>query len=388
MGFDDHGESELVRTLNILHVASHDALMAGGAVQMARLASGLQERGHKVTCVFNLKSHRPGGDGFESLTRNGIEIHRFRMQHLRKYLEYLRFRHFVKSENFDIIHAHRVRALQFVLRSLTGLAAPPVVGDRKNSFPIVGRARRCFTSDKVCKIVVNAGLIRELLVGAGVPGEKVEIIYNGIELDRFHPDVAGNGVRRELGLEEEMPVIGVIANFARKKAHGVFFEAAREVAEKRPDVRFLMVGGGSFEKHEQQLSRWEIRDRFIFTGFRRDMPEVIASLTFSVISSTGGEGLTGSLVESMAMGKPVISTAVAGNPEVIVNGETGLLVRPGDAKELARAMLFYLDDPEKAEAIGRRGYVSVRDKVDNRLRVDRMETLYKGVLGERGVIAA
>jgi glycosyltransferase involved in cell wall biosynthesis len=306
------------------------------------------------------------------------------MQRIRKYPEYLRFRRFVQGAAFDIIHAHRVRALQFVLRSLTGMDGPPVVGDRKNSFPLDRRAARCFTNGKVLKVVVNAGLIRDLLVEAGVPAEKIEIIYNGIDIDRFHPAISGNGVRREVGLGEEQPVIGVIANFARKKAHGVFFEAAREVVRKRPDAKFLMVGGGAYGEYEQQLKGWGIGDSFVFTGFRTDIPEVIASLNVSVISSTGGEGLTGSLVESMAMAKPVVSTAVAGNIEVVKHKETGLLVEPGDPFKLAQAMLFCLDHPEEAKTMGQRGYHFIKDKVDNRVRVDRTEALYRGILEGKG----
>ncbi len=371
--------------LKILQVASHDAIMAGGAVQMARLSLGLHRKGHQVTCVFNLKSRERGGDTFEPLVREGIPIHRFRMQRLRKYPEYLRFRRFVQGAAFDIVHAHRVRALQFVLRSLAGMDAPPVVGDRKNSFPLDRRAVRCFTSRKVLKIVVNAGLIRDLLIGAGVAAEKVEIIYNGIDVDRFHPAISGSGARREFDLGKEEPLIGIIANFARKKTHGVFFEAAREVVRKRPDAKFLVVGSGAYEEYERRLEGWGIRDNFVFTGFRKDIPEVVASLNVSVVSSTGGEGLTGSLVESMAMAKPVVSTAVAGNSEVLKHKETGFLVPPGDPLKLAQAMLFCLDHPEEAETMGQRGYHFIKDKVDNRVRVDRTEALYRGILEGTGL---
>ena len=121
-------------------------------------------------------------------------------------------------------------------------------------------------------------------------------------------------------------------------------------------------------------------NNFIFTGFRQDVPEVIAGLNVSVISSSKGEGLTGSMVEAMAMAKPVISTDVAGNAEVVIDKKTGLLVPAGDVGRLKEAMLYFLSNHEKAKEIGYRGYDFIKDKVSNEFKTVRIEEIYYQVL--------
>lgn len=353
---------------------------------MARLARGLKKKGHEVWCVFNSKRNEvvPGLGTFEPLIREGIPIYSFRMQRLPKYLHYFRFRKFVQEHGFEVIHAHRFRALQFVLRSTSGIKVPVLVGNKKNSFSLDREMIRTYSSPKVDQIMVNAKVIKDILVEqAGVKEEKISIIYNGVDIELFHPGVSGNGIRREYGWDRDVPVVGMIANFTRKKAHHIFFEAAMEVLKKRPEVKFLLVGDGDYGKYQSLVKEGGSSDSFIFTGFRQDIPEIMASLNVSVISSSKGEGLTGSLVESMAIAKPVISTDVAGNAEVVIDKETGLLVPVGDVKSLEEAMLFFIVNPEKAKEMGLRGYDFIKDKVSNEFRTARIEEIYCQVLGEK-----
>lgn len=376
----------MVKRLKILQVASHYLIRAGGSVQMARLASGLKKKGHEVRCVFNFKGNEvvPGLGSFEPLIKEEIPIHSFRMQGYQKHLHYLRFRRFVQEHCFDVIHAHRFRALQFVLRSTAGMKVPVLIGNKKNSFSLDRKMVRGYSSQKLDRIIVNARVIKDILVNeAGVGEDKIAIVYNGVDLERFHPGVSGNGVRRGYGWNGDMPVVGMIANFTRKKSHHIFFEAALGVLKKRPEVKFLLVGQGDYEQYQSLVKEAGVSDNFVFTGFRNDIPEIIASLSVSVISSSKGEGLTGSVVESMAMAKPVISTDVAGNAEVVIDRETGLLVPAGDVRKLEEAMIFFLTHPEKAKEIGRKGYDFIKDKVSNELRTARIEEIYYQVLQQK-----
>ena len=237
------------KKLKILQVASHHLIRAGGSIQMARLARGLKKKGHEVWCVFNFKGTEavPGLGSFEPLIKEGIPIHSFRMQRLPKYLHYLRFRRFVQEHCFDVIHAHRFRALQFVLHSTAGMKMPVLIGNKKNSFSLDHKMIKGYSSQRVDAIIVNARVIKDILVNeAGVKEDKIAIVYNGVDIDRFHPGVSGSGVRSEYGLNGDVPVVGMIANFTRKKSHHIFFEAALGVLEKRPEVKFLLVGHGDY----------------------------------------------------------------------------------------------------------------------------------------------
>lgn len=382
------GSDTTVRPLKILHVASHNTIRAGGSVQMMRLALGLKDLGHEVTCAFNIRADdpTPGQGTFAPLQQAGIPVYSFPMQKVRKYYGMLRFRKFLAAGRFDVVHAHRFRALRFVATAALGLPISAFVGDRKNSFPVPAAWARLYGSRRVDCIVVNAQVIRELLVATGkVPAGKIEIIYNGVDLDRFHPGVDGSAVRASFGIGRATPLIGMIANFAGKKSHAVFFDAAHDVLREMPEAKFMLVGGGDTTACRRLLADRGSSGSFIFTGFRTDIPEIIAGLDVSVISSGRGEGLTGSIVESMAMAKPVVSTAVAGNAEFVRDRETGMLVPPGDAGAMAQAMLYLLRNSGEAGRMGAQAFEFVRDKVDNRKRSQRFALLYREILQRKGV---
>lgn len=373
--------------LKILQVASHNLIRAGGAVQMMRLALALKARGHDVHCAFNIRrgDTPPGLGTFGPLHEAGIPVVSFSMQHLWKYPGMLQFRRYLARSNFQVVHTHRYRALHFVLQATRGMKTPALLGNKKNSFSVPRAWARDYGSPKVDAIVVNARLISDLLVRTGrVSPEKVEIIYNGVDLKRFTPAVDGAAVRAALGIDAGVCVFGVIANFARKKGHGVFFEAACEVARKDSRAAFLLVGGGDCEVWRRHVREAGLADRFIFAGYRTDIPQVIAAMDVSVIASRYGEGLTGSLVEAMAMAKPVISTDTGGNADFVRDRETGLLVPPGDPQELAAAMRYCLQNPEERVRMGRAGNAAVRDAVDNEARTRRFEDLYWNILRQRG----
>ncbi len=353
---------------------------------MMRLALGLKELGHDVCCAFNIKSrdNPPGLGTFDTLLDNGIKIFSFPMQRIKKYQGMIRFRKFLSSGKFDIVHTHRFRALNFVRKASLGMEIPVLLGNKKNSFSIPPAWAKIYGSKKVDSIIVNAQSIKELFIKTKkVDPAKVAIIYNGVDLESFHPGVNGSHVRKSFGIEDSTPFFGMIANFARKKSHDLFLDAAIKVIKEMPDARFLLAGGGDYQSCQNRMIDRGFGGNFIFTGFRTDIPDIIASLDFAVISSKKGEGLTGSLVEAMAMAKPVISTDIAGNSEFVKQMETGLLVPPGDVNMMADAMLFFLRNREKAEKMGGRAYAFVRDKVDNRKRSECFQDLYYKILNRK-----
>lgn len=354
---------------------------------MLRLAQGLSARGHAVHCIFNRKAGDPdAGSGlFADLTSAGIPVDSIPMQRLRKYIGMYRFRRFVAAGQFDVIHTHRFRALHFAVRSLRGLQVPVLLGNKKNSFPVPASWARVYGSQSVSGIIVNAALLRDQLVETGlVDPQKITIIYNGVDLSRFHTGVSGVAIRKEFGIEPSAPLFGMIANLARKKGHNVFFDAAFSVLRRRPDAAFMLIGGGDYRFFRERADNHGFGKNFIFTGYRSDVPELLAAMDFYVLPSRKGEGLTGSLAEAMVMGKPVISTDVAGNADFVKDGDTGLLVPPRDASQLSAAMLRMLDNPDAAEQMGRKARDFICDTVDNEKRTDRFEELYCNLLDGKG----
>ena len=312
----------------------------------------------------------------------------------------LRLARYLVRNQIRVIHSHGFYANTFALPAAWLARTPVRIGSIRDDGSVWTPAQRAV--DRIaCGLadctVVNAETIRHRLVRDGWSEDRIAVIPNGVDLKRFHARGGGNGerVRAELGLPPDAPLVGVLARIAPSKGLEVFLEAARLVADRRPDARFLIVGddapfmrdGVRVEGYRQDLERHAARlglaDRVVFTGFRLDVPDVLAQLAVSVLPSVTGEGLPNSVLESMAAGLPVVATDSGGTKEAIVDGETGLLVSPGDVTALTRAIDGLLADPELSARFGAAG----RRRIAERFSLDRMahdmQALYARLLTAR-----
>ncbi len=186
------------------------------------------------------------------------------------------------------------------------------------------------------------------------------VVHNAINVDRFsEPDKGGTSFRTELQIPPDVPVVGSIGRLTPQKGYDRFIEAAKLVLAVRPNTNFLLVGEG---RSEQDL-RWQafesgVDESFIFTGPREDIEAILSAMDVFVSSSLW-EGLPTVVLESMASKTPVVATDVSGNSELVIDGETGILVAPGDAEALADGILRMLSDPIAAETMAERAYAFV-----------------------------
>lgn len=377
----------MAKCMRIFQVATHSRLESGGAIQMFLLAKGLKERGHEVTCIFHRRAEAK--DSSEGLLKKGrqegISIETFNQK---RYRDLLQFRSLIKKSRPEVIHTHRGGALDFVLKATLGLKVPCLFVQRGNSNPLSLLNAIKYKSQKIDKVIaVSEGVKDVLLASGGLNPDKVEVVYGGFDSDLLSPQVTGEKFKKELfNSSPEVPLVGMIANYDGKKGFEEFLEAASLVVREEPEVLFLVVGRAPKERFEPLMQRLGLEGRVIFTCFRHDIAEVIASLRVSVSSSTRSEGLTGALRESLAMAKPVVGTDVGGNRELIIHGETGLLVLPKNPQALAEAVLFLLRNPQKAAEMGQRGRSLVQEKFSNQKRCQRMEELYLEVLEKKGLL--
>jgi glycosyltransferase involved in cell wall biosynthesis len=240
-------------------------------------------------------------------------------------------------------------------RSL-GLA---VVRSRHVSIPIP--RRRALVYHLADRIVTSGEAVASIVAAAGVPRERIVAIGPGIDTQRFHPRVSGSAVRAELGLTG--PAVGLVANIRGSKGHRFFLEAAREVLRAHADARFVIVGDGvGFDDVRRRVTELGLDERVLMTGFRRDIPEVMAALDVLVLPSIKSEAMSQVIPQALAVGTPVVGTTVGGTPELVRDGETGRLVPPADAAALARAILDLLGDRERARAMARRGQALVLER--------------------------
>lgn len=147
--------------------------------------------------------------------------------------------------------------------------------------------------------------------------------------------------------------------------------------QKRTDLKIVLVGEGNPQSLQALAASLGILDQVVFAGFIEDIPAALAAMDVVVCASLRGEGLTGALREAMAMGRPVVSTDVAGNGELVIHEETGLLVPPGDAAAMARAIGKILGNPELSATYGEKGRQRVMQLCDEDLRLTRIESIYR-----------
>lgn len=374
--------------LNILQVASHKKIVRGGAVQMMLLAQELFRRGHRVVCVFNKEDEvqEPDLATIDPLRNIGIPVEFFDM---RKLKEVWRFRCWLKEKNFDVVHTHRQEATIFVWLATFGWRKskrPIIVAQRGTVYTMRGRwlEKWAYSSRRIDKIIAVAQAVKDSLVNEDrIPADKVEVVYGGVDEKRFHPKVDSSRLRKEFHLQPHQKVITTISALVEKKGLPDFFSAVGEVIKSFSELKILVVGPGKKTKFDSLLTELNIKDKVIFTGYREDIPEIIAASDVIVCASTKGEGLTGSLREALAMKKPVVSTDVAGNKELVIHERTGLLVPPGRPQMLAQAILRLLRDEKLASELAQQGYQLVQEKFLNIHRTNKIESIYFDLLRQK-----
>ena len=219
----------------------------------------------------------------------------------------------------------------------------------------------------------------------GCPASKVRVIPNGVDIERFHPRWPSAELRQSIGLPEGAPVVSIVAALRPEKRHELFLESAALVRKEVPQCRFVVVGDGPRRESLRSLAeQLGLADAVHFLGTRSDVPEILA-LTDVVLLTSQMEANPVSILEAMASEKPVVATRVGSVPETVRHGVTGLLVPPGDARQIAAATIELLHEPGRAAAMGRAG----REEVIAHWSVDRMvlgyEDLIAGIYREKCV---
>ncbi|HEY3091470.1 MAG TPA: glycosyltransferase [Vicinamibacterales bacterium] len=295
-------------------------------------------------------------------------------------------RHIVRRD-IQIVHAYNFYGNVFATPPAR-LVAPVTIASIRDRAPYLTamqkRVQRYACQFADC-ILVNADAVRDWLIGEGYDASKISVIRNGVDLSRFDTAPPPAQLRRELGLPDDTPLVGVISRLTRLKGLEHFLEAAAMVRSRVPNARFLIAGETSPMDREylgelkQYAERCGVAKDVIFTGLRRDVPAVLSSLSVSAMPSLN-EALSNVVLESMAAGAPTVATRVGGTPEAIVDGVTGVLVPPADSAALANAIVHLLQDTQLATHLGLAARARIVDHFSVRRMVRSTEELYMELL--------
>jgi len=289
----------------------------------------------------------------------------------------LALRRLITQRDVALVHTH-----SSIDSWLGGVAARschrPVVRSRHVTIAIP--RRRALVYRLADRVISSGEAAGRVVAAAGVPAARIVPIPPGVDLARFHPAVSGAGVRAELGLHTA-PLVGLVANIRGSKGHDVFLDAAGAVLAREPATRFLIVGDGiGFADVRRRVGALGLDAAVRMTGFRRDVPEVMAALDVLVLPSIRSEAASQVIPQALAVGTPVVATDVGGSGELVRDGDTGRLVPPGSAPALARAILDCLADRGAARAMARRGQALVREHHSLDAVMTRTSAVYRALL--------
>jgi glycosyltransferase involved in cell wall biosynthesis len=300
----------------------------------------------------------------------------------------LRLAAFLRRKKFDVVHAHDLWSNLMGVPAARMAGVPAIVASQRDlsHFDWYEGKRRYWLrriQNLAGAVLANATPIRDALISEGAfAPEKLRVIHNGVDTERFQH---GRRDRERLfpGAGGGKFVVLVGNMHTDVKGHPWLIAAAAVVVRDFPATRFVLAGDGeSRARFEQQVADLGMQANFIFLGRRSDIPDVLASSDIGVLPSMA-EGLPNAVLEYMAAGLPTVVSRVGGNPELVQDGVTGLLVPPQDPEALAAALLRLLRDPELSRQIAMNGrQLATRDFGFERL-IREVDALYTELLNRR-----
>lgn len=300
---------------------------------------------------------------------------------------------FIRRNDIKIVHTHDFYTNVFGMLTAK-LAGVPVRIASKRETGGMKTAKQTRAERQAFRlahsIVANALAVKNYLTEHGVSESKIEVIYNGLDLERLKPK--SNLTRPQICEMFGLPVDGdrkfvtIVANLRHTvKNQAMFLRAAQAVKSKVENAEFVLAGEGErLEELKNLAAESGIADSCHFTGRCAAVAELLSISEVCVLSSTN-EGFSNSILEYMAAGKPVVATDVGGAGEAIVEGETGFLVASNDAETMAARLIDLLKDDEKARKFGVEGKKIIEEKFSSKAQIEKTVTLYETLLSRRNV---
>lgn len=268
----------------------------------------------------------------------------------------------IRGRRIDIVHAYGWYPDVFAIPAAWLALRPVRIASVRDAGAYMTRSKiralqlTCALADCV---LANSAAGKDWLIAQGVKEQKIEVIRNGVAFPAPARKRSAAGIRQEFGIPADTPVCACVGRVVSGKGIDVYLRTARILADQKRNVTFLMIGAHSAETNcksemETLALKLQLNGRFIFTGQRDNVDDILRDVDILVHPSLT-EGLSNVVLEGMAAGLPVVATRVGGNPELVQDGRTGLLIPPQDDAALAQAIAFLLDRPHIARQFGESG---------------------------------
>jgi L-malate glycosyltransferase len=380
------------RRLRVCHIMSAD-LWAGAEVQLATTAAHLVNQSAVSVSAVLLNE----GQLAAELRRLGVPVvilDETRINSLDILIGLVRI---LREQRIDLVHTHRykdtvlgliaarIAGVPYAVRTMHGLAEPMRAWAhlKFGLYEALEKVALHCCADQV--IAVSQDMAR-ILRRSGYPVDRITHIHNGINVGAVRPLRARQEVRRELGVDPETYLIGAVGRLSPVKGHANFLRAARLVLHKQPRAKFLIVGDGPLSAELRAMAtELRIDGACIFAGHRTDVHDLLPAMDVFVLPSLS-EGIPMALLEAMALGTPVVATAVGGVPEVVKHRVNGLLVHSGDERALADACATITLDRDLAARLVTNGRRTVEQAFSHTRSGRALTSVYTEVASDRSVL--
>lgn len=355
----------------------------GGAERViSNLAASLDPRRYRaVLCLF-----RPGWIQERSENR-GIRTFIIPTHGMTDWRWALQFKRLLRQERVDLIHAHEFDAnvQGTFVAAMSGIPLVATVHG-KNYFWERFRRRLAYrwVSRRATMVAVSQNLKQFIVEKVGISPGRIEVLYNGVGALPHCDGVDVDNCKRELGLPEIHQIVGVVGNLYPVKGHQYLIDAIPSILMTCPNTSFVFAGRGELEAElKSRVHRLGVEARVFFLGLRQDIQTILAMLDVFVLPSLS-EGLSMAILEAMIAGKPVVATHVGGNPELVLDGETGFLVPPRDSQALASSLVTLLTNRQQAAQFSEKGKCRAEGQFSLQTMVCAYQSLYDKCLESEG----
>jgi len=354
--------------------------IGGAEKQLLKLTRGL-DRTRFSPVVIVLRS---GGALKKEFEESGIRVREVGKKFKLDITFFLRLIKFLKEEKPDIVHT-------FMFTSNTWGRLAAIAAGRRMIFA----SERCvdlwkrwyhrvidkFLLEFTCCTVANSFAVRDFYIKLeNIPPEKITVIPNGIDVQDFDRYALSGEKKKALNLENCSFLLGAGGRFTSQKGFVYLIQAMPEVLRLFPQAKLIMVGDGPLRVKLELIARQlGVRESVIFTGYRKDIYEILAATRMVIVPSLF-EGMPNIVLEAMALKKAVVGSNIPEIAELIKEGITGLLVPVADSRALAEKIIFLLENPVLCENIGKKGYEFVKENFSVAGMVERYQQLYESFL--------
>lgn len=352
--------------MRILHT---EASMGWGGQELRiyQEALGMKKRGHWVGLAAS-----PQSQIFKHVQEAGLPVFPLPLER-RNFNAIWQLLSLIKKENISILNTHS--SWDSWVGGIVKLIYPKfrLIRTRHLSTPIGKTPLSWLIYNILPDAVITTGeAIREKMIDYNrFNPHKIVSIPTGIDLKRFNP------YRVKPAFKEDGFLIGMISVLRSWKGHKYFISAAPEILKQIPEAKFYIVGDGPQKENiKRQIKEIGLEDKIFMLGHRTDIPEILAALDVIVHPSTGHEGVPQTILQALAMAKPVVASHVGGIPEVIEDQKTGILIPPCDVKAIANAVIKIFKNPALSKKLGENGRVLVKRHYSFEAMLDKIEEVY------------